>query len=477
LGQRFVRDEQGVVIVLVVLLFPVFMMLFMALFDIHRATVYRNQLQTYADVLALAGAHALDGKDDAITRADANMAAMVNSAILYSVTGAETVHNFDRANAPAEIMQVTYLTDIPGVGMPDTTFLEDHGTSAGADALFAHVVLTIPEYPSFTLGLLPDSFMPIRSIRSEALARFDGWTDDPPLGPCDFGLFAGSQVIGKNNTNFSGTMTIMGPDGISMGKPVVAPESVYIVSSDPANLDGISGGTYIPEDELPCELNGQELSLAKRGEWNNVLTTATSPYPGWNVVTLAASVTELTDVVSNTIYIAAGDITLDLPDVQHDVAVVSPGLVSLRDHSYALGMSIYAQGGIDVGNGAFLGETDLMSEAYINVGNQVDLFDATSCNDSLFGIEIYAVGNVEFINGYRMCGVFLVANDLVFKNTSNSDDYDIRAVHLETVVNIEFKNNMEFAGGEVALDLEAGTRPFTMDESLVEITPFSTLIP
>jgi hypothetical protein len=46
----------------------------------------------------------------------------------------------------------------------------------------------------------------------------------------------------------------------------------------------------------------------------------------------------------------------------------------------------------------------------------------------------------------------------LLSNISHSDDDDIRAVHLETAVDIEFRNNMEFAGGEGALGLSSRSR-------------------
>lgn len=77
--RRFVRDERAAIIIWFALTLPVVLGIFALSFDLARLTSMNTELQDMADAAALAAANALDGTEDAIVKANAAAARVINN--------------------------------------------------------------------------------------------------------------------------------------------------------------------------------------------------------------------------------------------------------------------------------------------------------------------------------------------------------------------------------------------------------------
>jgi len=87
LFRRFVSDEQGVALILVVIMLPVIIGFAVLAIDMARVNNLHNDLQKGADAFALAGAAELDGNYDAWSRAERAMDKLIDNTTNFSTSG------------------------------------------------------------------------------------------------------------------------------------------------------------------------------------------------------------------------------------------------------------------------------------------------------------------------------------------------------------------------------------------------------
>lgn len=152
---RFARHEDGYVLVLLLLMLPVLALMALLVIDISRGNAAQSDLVAAADALALTAAQELDGMPDAVTRAEAAMAALENPVdFLDSAPGAARQMLAGTAVAGAV---ATFLTAIPvSDNLPiDADWVAAHATRDGEQARYVQVVVTPPS------GFLPFFNLPV----------------------------------------------------------------------------------------------------------------------------------------------------------------------------------------------------------------------------------------------------------------------------------------------------------------------------
>jgi len=115
---RFWDDNSGYVIALTLISMPLLLGFSLLVIDVGRTGNLHTDLQNAVDAMALAGARELDGRDDAITRADAAIEALANSAAFGGggngmSLGSHITVAYDAGNAAGSTVAVTYLKEIP----------------------------------------------------------------------------------------------------------------------------------------------------------------------------------------------------------------------------------------------------------------------------------------------------------------------------------------------------------------------------
>ncbi|ACP22537.1 conserved hypothetical protein (plasmid) [Sinorhizobium fredii NGR234] len=115
---RFWDDNRGYVIALTLISMPLLLGFSLLVIDVGRTGNLHTDLQNAVDAMALAGARELDGRDDAITRADAAIEALANSAAFGGggngmSLGSHITVAYDAGNAAGSTVAVTYLKEIP----------------------------------------------------------------------------------------------------------------------------------------------------------------------------------------------------------------------------------------------------------------------------------------------------------------------------------------------------------------------------
>ena len=78
--KRFWNDHRGYVIALTLISMPLLLGFSLLVIDVGRSGNLHTDLQNAVDAMALAGARELDGRDDAIDRAEAAIATLANTA-------------------------------------------------------------------------------------------------------------------------------------------------------------------------------------------------------------------------------------------------------------------------------------------------------------------------------------------------------------------------------------------------------------
>lgn len=152
---RFARHEDGYVLVLLLLMLPVLALMALLVIDISRGNAAQSDLVAAADAFALTAAQELDGLPDAVTRAEAAMAALENPVdFMDSAPGAARQV---LAGTVAAGVVATFLTAIPASDdLPiDTDWIAVHATRDGVQARYVQVVVTPPA------GFLPFFNLPV----------------------------------------------------------------------------------------------------------------------------------------------------------------------------------------------------------------------------------------------------------------------------------------------------------------------------
>ncbi|WOS65169.1 TadE/TadG family type IV pilus assembly protein [Sinorhizobium fredii] len=116
--KRFLDDNRGYVIALTLISMPLLLGFSLLIIDVGRTGNLHTDLQNAVDAMALSGARELDGRDDAITRADAAIEALANSAAFGGggtgmSLGSHITVTYDAGNDPGSTVTVTYLKEIP----------------------------------------------------------------------------------------------------------------------------------------------------------------------------------------------------------------------------------------------------------------------------------------------------------------------------------------------------------------------------
>ena len=127
---RFRRAEDGTAAILWAISLVVVFAFAALAFDIGRLGATQSELQSFADNVALAAAGELDGKSDAVTRAQAAAANLISDS--------QTFANGDQALAGTVDYTLTFYASLPA---DDTAPMTDVTTDP-ADAVYAEVVVT-----------------------------------------------------------------------------------------------------------------------------------------------------------------------------------------------------------------------------------------------------------------------------------------------------------------------------------------------
>ncbi|KSV72863.1 TadE/TadG family type IV pilus assembly protein [Sinorhizobium sp. Sb3] len=119
--KRFWDDHRGYVIALTLIAMPLLLGFSLIVIDVGRSANLHTDLQNAVDAMALAGARELDGRDDAITRAEAAIEKLANTAAFGEggegmSLGTYITVSYDAADDDSSTVTVRFLKGIPGDG-------------------------------------------------------------------------------------------------------------------------------------------------------------------------------------------------------------------------------------------------------------------------------------------------------------------------------------------------------------------------
>jgi Flp pilus assembly protein TadG len=195
--RRFAGDERGTIAILWAMMLVAVLGFVALIFDIGRMGVLQSDLQSFADNVALAAAGELDGRADAIDRADAAAADLIRERSIFA----------DNALAEDQVaFEVFYHATLPASDLtPMGTPLDRAAATTPARAAFAEVTVTprriTLQFASALAGLLGQQGLVQPFVRATAVAgRSMEACDISPLMFClpnaDYGRTP-SAVIGN----------------------------------------------------------------------------------------------------------------------------------------------------------------------------------------------------------------------------------------------------------------------------------------
>jgi len=116
--RRFWNDHHGYVIALTLISMPLLLGFSLLVIDVGRSGNLHTDLQNAVDAMALTGARELDGRDDAIARAEAAIEKLANTAAFGGggagmSLGSNLTVTYDAGDAAASTVTVTFLKAIP----------------------------------------------------------------------------------------------------------------------------------------------------------------------------------------------------------------------------------------------------------------------------------------------------------------------------------------------------------------------------
>lgn len=204
---EFRKDQRGMALVLVAIMLPVIVGFALLVIDGSRASNLHNDLQKAADSFALAAAAELDGRSDALTRADRALTNLVDNTHRFSITGSQTLMTF-----PGSVTR-QYLRSLPANDW--LPIIAANVTTDPADAQFVEVTVN----PTGFSSIFPASFLTGNAadnsfnVAASAVAGFAGVVtcDMTPLFICN--PFPGQNLQDvANNQNFyrKGIKLVMG---------------------------------------------------------------------------------------------------------------------------------------------------------------------------------------------------------------------------------------------------------------------------
>lgn len=179
-AREFRADEDGIALILVSIMLPVIIGFALLAIDMSRVNNLHYDLQRGADAMALATAAELDGKADAITRADRALATLVANRYRFSSSGG--------TQQPSQVLAAAGVTRRFLTGLPanDATAIDNsYQTTDPALAQFVEVRVTPVDFgaifPATFLGGA-NSF----AVGATAVAGFfSGVCDFTPLYICN----------------------------------------------------------------------------------------------------------------------------------------------------------------------------------------------------------------------------------------------------------------------------------------------------
>ncbi|QFI67791.1 TadE/TadG family type IV pilus assembly protein [Sinorhizobium alkalisoli] len=141
--RRFLDDNRGYVIALTLISMPLLLGFSLMVIDVGRTGNLHTDLQNAVDAMALAGARELDGRDDAIDRADAAIETLANNAAFGGggtgmSLGSHITVTYDAGNDAGSTVTVTYLKQIPA--SDDSPISSSMVTTDPNEASYAWVV-------------------------------------------------------------------------------------------------------------------------------------------------------------------------------------------------------------------------------------------------------------------------------------------------------------------------------------------------
>lgn len=132
--RRLYRDEDGTILVFVAISLAVLLGMIALSFDLGRMAATQTELQSFADNVALAAAGELDGKSDAITRAQTAAAALIQDTQTFSSRG----RTLDVNDVTLTFLSALDTTDM-APPFSDTVIAPPYSAADAADAIFVRV--------------------------------------------------------------------------------------------------------------------------------------------------------------------------------------------------------------------------------------------------------------------------------------------------------------------------------------------------
>lgn len=143
--KRFLDDNRGYVIALTLISMPMLLGFSLLVIDVGRTGNLHTDLQNAVDAMALAGARELDGRDDAIDRANAAIETLANSAAFGGggtgmSLGSHITVSYDSGNDAGSTVTVHYLKSIPANDDATISPLSDYVAADANEASYAYVI-------------------------------------------------------------------------------------------------------------------------------------------------------------------------------------------------------------------------------------------------------------------------------------------------------------------------------------------------
>ncbi|MCA1491868.1 hypothetical protein I6F11_13150 [Ensifer sp. NBAIM29] len=143
--KRFLDDNRGYVIALTLISMPLLLGFSLMVIDVGRTGNLHTDLQNAVDAMALAGARELDGRDDAIDRANAAIETLANNAAFGGggtgmSLGSHITVTYDAANDAGSTVTVHYLKSIPANDDTRIDPLSNYEAANANEASYAYVV-------------------------------------------------------------------------------------------------------------------------------------------------------------------------------------------------------------------------------------------------------------------------------------------------------------------------------------------------
>ncbi len=283
------RDQRGYVFVLALIAMPLMLGFSLIVIDVGRGNNLHTDLQNAVDALALAGARELNGGDDAITRAEAAIASLVNNQARFSNGGTAII---DETQVTRVYLDAIPVSDDDRI---DAGWIDLHETALGQNANYVLVrSLARPMTSLFPIpvGLTTDTV----NFQAEAVATYTAAACDvTPIFICNpfegatpafadrfatgdlyarqvtMSLNGGSATPGPGNFGF---LRVGGTGGSVLGNALAtnSPGACYTkenLETEPgATLGPVEQGLNVRFDIYAGSFNSMKNNYDYRPAWN-----------------------------------------------------------------------------------------------------------------------------------------------------------------------------------------------------------------